>query len=101
MPTPDEMPKLVNEEDMELTDERSEVGSGGWSVCADGTCSERIDAMYPSKCDLTWPSCRAHEDAEQLRASTRPSTALKQSGLPKEAALALESVKREKALARG
>ena len=69
MPAPDEMLKLVNEEDMELTDERPEVGSGGWSVYADGTCSERIDTMYPSKCDLTWPSRRVHEDAELLSAS--------------------------------
>ena len=48
MPTPNEMLKLVDEEDMELTDEHLEAGSGGWSVCADETCSERIDAMHPS-----------------------------------------------------
>jgi hypothetical protein len=48
MPTSDEMLKLVNEEDMELIDEQPEAGSGGWSVCTDETCSERIDAMYPS-----------------------------------------------------
>lgn len=42
------MLKLVNEEDVELTDEQLEAQSDGWSVCADGTCSERIDTMYPS-----------------------------------------------------